>query len=189
VTRLLAGLGIVTIGFASVAQAAGTDRKAYRAAREGRVTNAEIGHATPKQRATSDSLSRSQLFYVARLLTAAQYSLNYEKGILNAENRLIATQNRVIRQLDVATNPNVIRRLVAEGNSLQSSINHDLTLAENAENAVNLTLTDLQSYVAEGPGIAAAIARLDKIAAVDAAKIDAIAARPPFTYPPATPGS
>ena len=34
VTRLLAGVGILTIGFASVAQAAGVDRKAYRAARE-----------------------------------------------------------------------------------------------------------------------------------------------------------
>ena len=60
VTRLLAALGMVTIGFASVAQAAGTDRKAYRAARESRVTKAETGRATPEQRTGAEaSVDRS----------------------------------------------------------------------------------------------------------------------------------
>ncbi len=170
VTRLLPGVGILAIGFATAAQAAGVDRKAYRAARESRVAAA----ASPVN--------------VNRLLTAASSGVASENRLLKAENRLIAEQNRIILQLNSATRPLLIRRLVAEGHSLQRSINLDLRLLERTENTVNNRLTALEPYINDGARIAAAISRLAGIAAVDAARIAAIAARPPFTYPPATPG-
>jgi len=186
VTRLLAGVGILTIGFASVAQAAGVDRKAYRTARESRVATAANARGNP--RSDPVRLSSASPVNVTRLLKAASSGLALENRLLGAENRLIAQQNRIILRLNSVTRPLLIRRLVAEGHSLQRSINLDLRLLESTENAVNNRLTVLESYADDGARIAAAISRLDGIAAVDAARIAAIAARPPFMYPPATPG-
>ena len=186
VTRLLAGVGILTIGFASVAQAAGVDRKAYRAARESRVAAAAQVRGNPGSDPVR--LNFASPVNVTRLLRAASFGLALEDRFFKAENRLIAQQNRIILRLNSVTRPFLIRRLVAEGHSLQRSINLDLRLLERTENAVNNRLTVLQSYADDGVRIAAAISRLDAIAAFDAARIATIAARPPFTYPPATPG-
>ena len=194
VTRLLAGVGILTIGFASVAQAAGVDRKAYRAVRESRVTTA--GNAWSNQGSNfrgrgSDSggdQRSSQRSYVRKLLATASSTLAYENVLLGAENRLIAQQNRVIQQLNGVTNPFSIRELASQGYLLQFLINQDLKLLDNAQNVVNSTLAALAPYSNDSARLAAAISRLDSIAAADAAEIAVIAARPPFTYPPATPG-
>ena len=106
VTRLLAGVGILTIGFASVAQAAGVDRKAYRAARESRVATAANARENP--RSDLVALSFSQRSHVTRLLAAASSSLARENRILGSENKLIGQQNRIVRQLNSATRPVMI---------------------------------------------------------------------------------
>ena len=123
VSRFFCALGILTIGFASAANAAGTDRKANRQERDNRVLIAARQRATANERSAakvvqSDSprinavrQASLQTRYIQRLISAETYTLNYENGVLAAENRLIAKQNSVIRQLNVAVNPNLITRL------------------------------------------------------------------------------
>jgi hypothetical protein len=120
-------------------------------------------------------------------VTAAQYTLNYEKGVLAAENRLIATQNSVIRQLNGAVNSRRIAALQGEGLALQASINRDLSLINAVQPGISALLTALQPFVADGPGIAASFNRLERIFLSDEQRVAMIAARPPFTVPPATP--
>jgi hypothetical protein len=189
VARFLCALGIFAIGFASVAQAAGVDRKAYRLERQKRVLGASASKAVHQVSAKADAevLSRSQQRYVLRLVTAAQYTLNYEKGVLAAENRLIATQNSVIRQLNGAVNSRRIAALQGEGLALQASINRDLSLINAVQPGISALLTALQPFVADGPGIAASFNRLERIFLSDEQRVAMIAARPPFTVPPATP--
>jgi hypothetical protein len=188
VARFCCTLGVFAIGFASVAQAAGVDRKAYRAARENRVEAAAASNVEKKMTAKADALSPPQQRYVLRLVSAAEYTLNYEHGVIAAENRLIATQNSVIRKLSNAVNPRRITALEDQGLSLQATINRDLSLINAVQPEVTALLAALAPFVADGRGIAATYNRLEKILLVDEKKIAAIASRPPFTVPPATPG-
>ena len=73
VTRLLAGVGILTIGFATAAQAAGVDRKAYRAARESGVAAAAKVRGNP--RSDPVRLSSASPVNVTRLLKTASSGL------------------------------------------------------------------------------------------------------------------
>jgi hypothetical protein len=199
VSRLFGTLGILAIGFASVAQAAGVDRKAHRTARENRVLIAARERANAVERSAGKALHNVsaridaaspgtlQQRYIQRLLSAEQFSLNYENGVIAAENRLITQQNRVIRQLNVAVNSNRILTLENQALGLQASINHDLTFLNAIQPTINATLTALQAFVAVGPGIAREINKFGRIVNSNDQKIAVIAARPPFTLQPATP--
>ena len=139
VVRLFCTLGVLAIGLASVAQAAGADRKAHRTARENRVLIAareranaaerSVGKAVQNATARTDAASPVSLprRLIQRLVSAEQFSLNYENGVIAAENRLITQQNRVIRQLNGTVNPNRISVLQNQALGLQASINNDLT--------------------------------------------------------------
>jgi hypothetical protein len=199
--RLLAMLGIFGLGLASVAQAAGIDRKAAQKERENRVraavrarsiadvrtTRSSASHESSK--ISDQSLSGAQVQYVRRLVFATQNALSFEGGMIASENRLIRTQNRVIRQLNAAVNPNRILALENQGLALQASINQNLTFITAIQPAISATLMVLQPYEFVVPGIAAAYTRLSTSALTKDNRVAVIAARPPFTIPPATPAS
>jgi hypothetical protein len=194
VVRLICLLGIVAIGLAPVAQAAGADRKAHRSARENRVLIAVRERANAVERsavreisARPDAQASLQLRYIHRLVTGEQFSLNYENGVIAAENRLITQQNRVIRQLNVAVNSNRIQALQNQALGLQASIDHNLTFLTAIQPTTSATLTALEAFASVGPGVAGAINRFERIVSANAQKIAVIAARPPFTLTPATP--
>jgi hypothetical protein len=190
VVRLFCTLGIFAIGLASVAQAAGADRNEFRKEREKRVliaTRAITSKAVQRDSTSAAGVSRAQRQFVQRLVSAAQRSLNYENGFIAVENRLIANQNRVIRQLNVAVNPNRILSLEDQGLALQASIDRDLTFINAVQPAISATLTAIQPFVSVVPGISGAFNRLERLVLTNDQKVAVIAARPPFTVPPATP--
>jgi hypothetical protein len=199
VLRLFCTLGILAIGLASVAQAAGADRKAHRTARENRVLIAARERANAAERREAKSVQRVsartdaespvsvQLRYIQRLVSAEQFTLNYENGVIAAENRLITQQNRVVRQLNGAVNPNRILALQNQALGLQASINHDLTFLSAIQPTISATLTALQAFVSVGPGVARAVNNFERIVGRNDQRIAVIAARPPFTIQPATP--
>jgi hypothetical protein len=199
VVRLFCTLGVLAIGLASVAQAAGADRKAHRIARENRVLIAARERANAAERSAAKSVQKASartdaavslpIRLIQRLVSAEQFSLNYQNGVIGAENRLITQQNRVIRQLNVAVNPNRILALQNQALGLQASINQDLTFLVAIQPAIGATLTALQAFVSVGPGIARAVNTFDRVVNRNDQRIAVIAARPPFTVQPATPSS
>jgi hypothetical protein len=76
-----------------------------------------------------------------------------------------------------------VRLLDNQALTLQASISRDLTFLEAIQPAINATLTALQPYASVIPGIFNAIQT--NVLKNDQA-IAVIAARPPFTIPPAT---
>jgi hypothetical protein len=205
VVRLFSMLAIIGMAFTSVAQAAGADRKTARAERDKRVLLAARERSAARERIAVErsvtgkavqqsssratpaaALSRPQSAFVQRLLSAAKFAVSFENTVIAAESRLIANQNRVIRQLSVTSNPNKVNLLQQEGLMLQASIDRDLGFITAIEPPLNDILALLQSFVSAGPGIAAAVDRLEAVASRDAQIAGAIAARPPFTIPPAT---
>jgi hypothetical protein len=194
VVRFFSLLGIFCIGLASVAQAAGADRKAAREEREKRVLIAVKARSTDSDkkvqktspRVSAQSVSRSQQQYVQRLVSGAKYALNFDKGVLAAENRVIVSQNRTLRQLSVAVNPNRILALQSEALALQASIDRNLTYINAIQPTIASALSALQAFVGVVPGVAATYNRLVTTATVDQQKAAVIASRPPFTIPPAT---
>ena len=199
VVRLFCTLGVLAIGLASVAQAAGADRKAHRVARENRVLIAARERANAAERSAAKSVQKASARtdaaislprrLVQRLVSAEQFSLNYENGVIAAENRLITQQNRVIRQLNSTVNPNRVLTLQNQALGLQVSINNDLTYLIAIQPAIGATLTALQAFVSVGPGVARAVNNFERIVGRNDQTIAAIAARPPFTIQPATPAT
>jgi hypothetical protein len=187
---------MLAIGFASVAQAAGTDRKANReernnrvriAARERATANVESPGKVQKDSVRINAVQASfQQRYIQRLVSAERFTLNYQNGVLAAENRLIKQQNSVIRQLNNAVNPNLINRLQNQALGLQASIDRDLTFILAVQPTINATLTALQAVVSVGPGVARAVNTFAREVSVNDQKTAVIEARPPFTIPPAT---
>jgi hypothetical protein len=191
VVRVLSMLGVLGIGLTTVAHAAGADRRAAREEREKRVMIAANARSADSRKevaskVTAQSVSPSQRQYVHRLVSAAQHTLNYERGFLASENRLIKSQNRTIRQLNAAVNPN--RTLALENTAmwLQASIDRNLTFINAIQPTIGSTLGALQAFVGVLPGLGATFNRLERMAVIDEQRAAVIAARPPFTIPPAT---